>query len=81
MNVFKAVRHHGCMKLQCLSQEIMAETGRAHRALDDTVSLRQVAMYMAQSLDVSLLDLMKPFALAVDVNASLAQLSFLMDAT
>ena len=41
MAVLQTTSRHGCAKLQCLSYRIMAETGRAHRALlgDAVVSL------------------------------------------
>ncbi len=32
MVVLQATSRHGCVKLQCASHRIMAETGRAHRA-------------------------------------------------
>jgi DNA polymerase III epsilon subunit-like protein len=77
--VLQAVQRHGCMKLQCLSQNLMAETGRAHRALDDCASLRQVMVAAALILDTPLPALMKRFGQELDMPSSVAQLSFLMD--
>ena len=51
--VVRTVHSHACLKLQCLSLRIMADTGRAHRALDDCVSLRQVVAAAAMVLGVS----------------------------
>ena len=74
-----SVHRHACMKLQCLSLRIMADTGRAHRALDDCVSLRQVVAAAALVLGVSASTFLKHFAQEVDLPSSRAQISVLMD--
>ena len=57
----------------------MAETGRAHRALDDCVSPRQVMASIAFTLSTALPVLLKRFGQELDLASSLAQLAFLMD--
>ena len=57
----------------------MAETGRAHRALDDCVSLRQVMTSIAFALSTALPVLLKRFGQELDLASSLAQLAVLMD--
>ena len=57
----------------------MADTGRAHRALDDCVSLRQVMAAAALGLGISLSALLGRFAQEVDLPSSVAQLSVLME--
>ena len=74
-----SVHRHACMKLQCLSLRAMADTGRAHRALDDCVSLRQVVAAAALVLGVSASTFLKHFAQEVDLPSSRAQISVLMD--
>lgn len=69
---------HGCAKLQCLSLRLMVDSGRAHRALDDVLSLRSVSESLAQSLGLTLPSLLARFAVEVDLPSSLAQLSVLM---
>ena len=64
----------GCAKLQCLVRGHCAEL-QAHRALDDCIALRAVLQHIADMLGVSMLDVLRPFAMKVDVNASLAQMS------
>ena len=77
--VLQATSQHGCMKLQCLSLRLMADTGRAHRALDDCVSLRQVMTSIALSLSTTLPVLLKRFGQELDLASSSAQLAILMD--
>jgi len=64
----------GCAKLQCLVRGHCAEL-QAHRALDDCIALRAVLQHIADMFGVSMLDVLRPFAMKVDVNASLAQMS------
>jgi len=64
----------GCAKLQCLVRGHCAEL-QAHRALDDCMALGAVLQHIADMLGVSMLDVLRPFAMKVDVNASLAQMS------
>ncbi len=77
--VLQATSQHGCMKLQCLSLRLMANTGRAHRALDDCVSLRQVMTSIALTLSTTLPALLKRFGQELDLASSSAQLAILMD--
>jgi len=76
--VLQATTGHGCVKLQCLSLRILAETGRAHRALDDCVSLRQVMRAASLVLGTSAPSLLARFAYELDAPSSLAQLAVLM---
>ena len=76
--VLQATAGHGCVKLQCLSLRILAETGRAHRALDDCVSLRQVMAAASLVLGASAPSLLARFAYELDTPSSLAQLAVLM---
>ena len=64
----------GCAKLQCLVRGHCAEL-QAHRALDDCIALRAVLQHIADMLGVSMLDVLRPFAMKVGVSASLAQMS------
>ncbi len=75
----QALARHSCLKLQCLTLRVMADTGRAHRALDDCVSLRQVAAALVQGVGMSLPNFLVRFAVELDLPSSLAQLSMLMD--
>ncbi len=77
--VLQATSQHGCLKLQCLSLRLLVDTGRAHRALDDCVSLRQVMASVAFALGVSLPVLLQRFGQELDLTSSLAQLAVLMD--
>ena len=79
LGALQAVNRHSCLKLQCLSLRIMADTGRAHRALDDCMSLRQVMAAAALGLGISLSALLGRFAQEVDLPSSVAQLSVLME--
>ena len=79
LTALQTVSRHACLKLQCLSLRIMAETGRAHRALDDCVSLRQVMAAAALVLDMSVSALLGRFAQELDLPSSRAQLSLLME--
>jgi DNA polymerase III epsilon subunit-like protein len=78
LTALQATARHGCVKLQCLSLRVLAETGRAHRALDDCVSLRQVMDAAAVGLGVSTSSLLARFAQELDLPSSLAQLAVLM---
>ena len=77
--VVRTVHCHACVKLQCLSLRIMADTGRAHRALDDCVSLRQVVAAAAMVLGVSSTTLLGHFAQELDLPSSRAQISSLVE--
>ena len=71
--------NHSCKKLQCLVK-LLGETVdlRAHRALDDTVALRQVSNVFAERVGCTLPDLLRQFALELDFDRSLAVLSILL---
>ena len=64
----------GCAKLQCLARGRCAEL-QAHRALDDCIALRAVLQHLADLLGISVLDLLRPFAMKFDASASFAQMS------
>ena len=64
----------GCAKLQCLVRGNCAEL-QAHRALDDCIALRAVLQHLADMLGIPLLDVLRPFAMKLDVHASVAQIS------
>ena len=71
--------NHSCKKLQCLVKQL-GETAdlRAHRALDDTVALRNVSKVLAERVGCTLPELMRRFALDLDFDKSLAVLSILL---
>ena len=64
----------GCAKLQCLVRGHCAEL-QAHRALDDCIALRAVLQHLADLLGIPVLDALRPFAMKLDLDASLAQMS------
>ena len=70
----------GCVKLQCLLTHLKAVDGmlQAHRALDDCLALRGVVRTLATRLGVSSLVLLAPFVVAMDKDATLAQLSCML---
>ena len=70
----------GCLKLQCLARAAGGAEGlRAHRALDDCLALRGVLECVAARFGVGLVELLRPFAVRLDVAASLAQVSVLCE--
>ena len=71
----------GCMKLQCLVKVLGDPADlRAHRALDDCVALRHVAVALAEQLGLDLLLWLQRFACELDLRSSLLQLDVLLDA-
>ena len=70
---------HSCKKLQCLVK-LLGETAdlRAHRALDDTVALRNVSKVLAERVGCTTPELLRQFALELDFDKSLAVLSILL---
>ena len=46
-----------------------------NRALDYRIALRAVLQHLADMLGIPLLDVLRPFAMKLDVHASLAQMS------
>ena len=82
LTIFKAMEcsGHGCLKLQCMVRAFGRPGDlRAHRGYDDTLALLQVATTLAQRLDLSLLQLLSRFASTLDVQATCAALSVLME--
>ena len=69
-----------CLKLQCLANTAI-DTGElcAHRALDDTIALRQVVHNAASRLGCSVIDLLRPFSVQWDEQASTAQVAALIE--
>ena len=79
LHICQAFPDHGCSKLQCLIRSLSGgEDLRAHRALDDCVALRRVVIALAWKAGVSLPSLMHSFAVAVDLDSSIAQISVLL---
>ena len=69
-----------CLKLQCLASAVIdAGELRAHRALDDCIALRQVVHSVASRLDCSVTDLLRPFSVQWDEQASTAQVAALIE--
>ena len=79
LQIGQAFPEHGCLKLQCLIRSLSGgEDLRAHRALDDCIALRRVVIAFAWKAGVSLPSLMHSFAVAVDLDSSIAQISVLL---
>ena len=69
------------MKLQCLVKVLGDPADlRVHRALDDCVALRHVAVALAEQLGLDLLLWLQRFACELDLRSSLLQLDVLLDA-
>ncbi len=70
----------GCLKLQCLVRRCASHTDlRAHRALDDSIFLRDVVVNFSQLLDTTVVDLLRPFVVSMEWQATGASLSVLLD--
>ena len=70
----------GCSKLQCLLSRLSdMQDLRAHRALDDTVALRNVMHSVAYRLGCSVTDMLLLHAVAWDEQASVAQVAALLE--
>ena len=68
------------MKLQCLVKVLGDPTDlRAHRALDDCVALRHVAVTLAEQLGLDLPLWLQRFAFKLDLHNSILQLDVLLD--
>ena len=68
----------GCARLQCMARCCSCGGGsRAHRALEDTVALRDVMGHCAATLGISTKSLLTPFARRFDADATLLVRSFL----
>lgn len=71
----------GCLKLQCLRHRARSSEGpNAHRALDDCLLLRDVVGHMSAALGITSFALLEPFLIRLDVSATAANLSALVDA-
>ena len=66
----------GCAKLQCLGQVCKTSDNRAHRALDDTLLLRDVVSSFAARCGSSAEQLLAPQAFSIDAEQTLLNLSF-----
>ena len=66
----------GCAKLQCLGQVSKTSDNRAHRALDDTLLLRNVVSTFAARLGTSAESLLAPHSFNIDSEQTLLNLSF-----
>ena len=66
----------GCAKLQCLGQTCKTAENRAHRALDDTLLLRDVVSTFAARCGTSAESLLAPHAFGIDADQTLLNLSF-----
>ena len=70
----------GCLKLQCLARRCVSGTDlRAHRALDDSLFLRDVFVNLGQLLDTTAIDLLRPFVASMDWQATVASLVVFLD--
>jgi DNA polymerase III epsilon subunit-like protein len=70
----------GCLKLQCLVRRCSSQSDlRAHRALDDSFFLRAVVVNLSQLLDSTVVDLLRPFVVSMDWQATGASLAVLLD--
>ena len=68
----------GCARLQCLARCCSCGGGdRAHRALEDTVAIRNVMGHFAAASGLSTKSLLTPFARRFDVDATLLARSYL----
>ena len=67
--VFGAI-NHGCLKLQCLARDAVIDAGNAHRALDDSIALRNVSIVMAQRLGITSKQLLSMFLCEFDLASS-----------
>ena len=81
LHVIGALAEHGCKKLQCMVTTLGSPADlRAHRALDDTIALRHVGIALAERWGMTLTKLLQYFALEVDLDSSIAQISVLLTA-
>ena len=66
----------GCAKLQCLGQVCKTTNNRAHRALDDTLLLKEVVSTFAARCGTSAESLLAPHAFNIDAGQTLLNLNF-----
>jgi len=80
LRAFDAGSIGGCVKLQRLLAHPKAVDGmlQAHRAREDCLATRGVVETMATRLGVSSLVLLAPLVVAMDKDATLAQLSCML---
>ena len=70
----------GCLKLQCLVRRCASHRElRAHRALDDCFFLHDVVVNLSQLLDTTVVELLRPFVVTMDWQATGTSLSVLLD--
>ena len=69
-----------CLKLQCLARRCASDRDlRAHRALDDNVFLRDVVVNISELLDTTVVDLLRPFVVSMDWQATGTSLAVPLD--
>jgi len=78
LQVFKSLNEYGCTKLQCTAKDLMIDSGHAHRALDDCIALRRIAVILAERIGISMKELLSRFLVELDLASSAAQLAMLM---
>jgi len=65
-----------CHKLQCLAHRARVEEALcAHRARDDCIALQCIVQLIAEKIGLSSEDLLRMFAVRIDLEASLAQVA------
>ena len=67
----------GRARLQCLGRSCCCSCARAHRALEDTLALRNVVHHFADRLGVGVAVLLRPFVHEFDVVATLVDRTLL----
>ena len=81
LHIFRAIDADlgGCIKLQCLHRHLHGRGAeQAHRALDDCRVLRRALLTVAEQLGATPWDLIKSFVVALDVEATVVELSVLI---
>ena len=72
----------GCVKLQCLVQRCAPHSDlRSHRALDDSIALRDVVLHVSGALGVSPSALLRPFIVSMEAACTRASMHMLLGAT
>ena len=75
LHIFRAASEGSCLKLQCLRALAQHREGiAAHRALDDTIVLRDVTTYYAERQGLSVEGLLGSFAVSLDLQQTLLHL-------
>ena len=81
LHIFRAIDADfgGCVKLQCLHRHLHGRgSDQAHRALDDCRVLRRSLLTAAEQLGTTPWDLIRSFVVALDVEATVVELSVLL---